>query len=65
MATFKITVVYLVEGVDRPTVLTEQLSKISTDDLEYIGGSEQPAAKKPSTWKPWMKTSGQQLTVKK
>ena len=32
MATFKITVVYLVDGVDRPTVLTEQLAKISTDD---------------------------------
>ncbi len=65
MATFKITVVYLVDGVDRPTVLTEQLAKISTDDLEYIGVAEQPAAKKPSTWKPWMKTAGQQLTGKK
>jgi hypothetical protein len=65
MAKFKITVVYVVDGVDRPTVITEQLAKISTDDLEYIGVIEQPAAKREPGWKPWMKTAGEQITGKK
>lgn len=31
MAKFKITVVYVVDGVDRPSLIREQLAKISTD----------------------------------